>query len=191
VLADLLLDFQGEAHGQPRPRSDLARDRRGRELRERSRERAEAGDTDAVELLAARGDLAGRGEAWLVAAVGDEAWSPSFELLGAFAELDESAIGSAAGFPGPPSDAVDGHWIASRPIAGTLRLVAGADTSASELALLDLAGDGTGALLRWSLPALPAGACLRADVAASAPVLDLDETCDGTIETRSRRRPRT
>ncbi|MEB2343973.1 MAG: carboxypeptidase regulatory-like domain-containing protein [Deltaproteobacteria bacterium] len=186
VLADLLLDFQGAR----RPHAGLDQIWRetgaGRELREAllAALAAEAAEPGAVALLAARAaDLAGRGEPWLVAAVDAEAWSPAFELAGALAELGESEIGNAAGFSGSPSAAVDGHWIASRPIAGMLRLVAGADAPAAELALLDLAGDGTGTLWRWPLPALPRGACLRAALGgATAPPLAVDETCDGSSE---------
>ncbi|RIL00281.1 MAG: hypothetical protein DCC71_18835, partial [Proteobacteria bacterium] len=127
-------------------------------------------------------DLAGRGEPWLALAASDEAWAPSLELLGATAELGESAIGGAAGFDGAASDAANGHWIVSKPFAGALRLVAGADVAASEIALLELAGDGSGVLLRWSLPALPAGACLRGLLVAATPALELDETCDGSAE---------
>ena len=33
------------------------------------------------------------------------------------------------------------------------------------------------------MPSLPAGACLRADLTGPAPLLDLDESCDGSVET--------
>lgn len=187
VLADLLLDFQGARRHHAGLDQIWRETDAGRELREALLgATAGAGAApDAVELLVARAaDLAGRGEPWLVAAVDGEGWLPGLELAGAFAELGESAIGSAAGFSGSPSPAVDGHWLVTRPVAGTLRLLAGADAPAAEVVLLELAGDGTGRLLRWSVPAAPAGACLRAALGgASPPSLALDETCDGTAET--------
>ncbi len=186
VLADLLLDFQGARSGSAGLDQIWRETDAGRELREAFLDAiaVAAAEPDAVALLARRAqDLAGRGEPWIFAATSAEQWSPRFEFFGASAGLDDSEIGSAAGFSGAPSASVDGHWVASRPLAGTLHLLAIAAAPAAEVALLDLAGNGSGRLLRWSAPALPAGACLRASLGGIAtPALAIDEECNGVSE---------
>ena len=188
VLADLLLDFQGARRSNAGLDEILRETDAGRELREAMLAAVAGAETtpNAVELLAAHAaDWAGRGEPWLAIAVDEEAWQPSIELLGARVELGDSLIGDAVGYGGAPSDAVSGHWLIARPLAATLRFVAPVGGApAAQIALLDLAGDGSGRLLEWSAPALAAGGCLRAELGGPAPALVVDETCDGSAESQ-------
>jgi len=186
VLSDLLLDFQGARSGNPGLDQIWRETDAGRELREAflAAIAASANDPDAVALLAARAaDLAGRGEAWHLAAVGDDAWSPSFEALGVFAELDDSAIPGAAGFSGAASDAVDGHWLASA--VGAERAAAGRERRHARHRRR--AARAAGRRQRRAAALVGAAAAGRRVPARrsrrAAPLLDVDESCDGSVET--------
>lgn len=184
VFSDLLLDLLGARLADAGLDQILRTTEAGRELRVAAfRAARSAGVRGAAELLAALApDLAGRGEAWRVAATSAGAVEPVVEEGAARADLLRSSLASAAGFEGAADAGREGHWAISRPGAGqALRFDVVAPAGAFEVAVLALGTDGTGRLLRFALPATPAGTCLR--LAPEAPeTLRVDEGCDGSVE---------
>ena len=180
VLADLVFDLEGGRLADAGLDQILRETEAGRELREALfRLLVAKSHRDAAALLDERArDLAGRGEAWLIAASRPAAVVPTLARDGRSAGIDASEIAFAAGYRGVSRAGEDGHWLVSRPEAGSvLRFDVSEPVVAAEIGVLDVGPGGTGRLLRWALSELASGACLHHTPGSQS--LEVDETCDG------------
>jgi hypothetical protein len=160
-----------------------------REAMMRAMEEADPAPDDPVSRLTFRAaDLAGRGEAWVLAAVSrgvfqDDggALTPDgselnlLQSAGRRAGVDTSTVVKGAGYGGR-----EGAWLVSG-TPGTVQWKFGAaQTGTTKLSVLDVKADGTARGIEWSVPDLPAGACALFDLTGAATELGIDDNCDGT-----------
>ncbi|MCS7089100.1 MAG: carboxypeptidase-like regulatory domain-containing protein, partial [Limisphaera sp.] len=180
VLADLLLDWQGARQTNDGFDQILRETDAGREWREvLQRALEQAGPTETIARLSARAaDLAGRGEAWVIAAANNG----TVEWLAETGRADAvfSTVPYALGYGG-----TNGPWLVARPGSGTVvRFRFGGSPATGQAAVLVLRTNGTGRLVQWTVPGPPPEACYTFDPSDSSDRSDLlvDLTCDGTPE---------
>lgn len=181
VLVDLFLDWQGARTFGPGFDQILRETRAGASFRARVFEALEGIDeTDAVSRLVEHGpDLAGRGEAWWIAAANQASVDIAGYREGNEAGLESSAVRRVSGAPG-----ARGGWLAAPVDAGVAEILwtTSAAVSDLELALWSSNGDGTGALLRWTISDAPEGARFRFDPFDPESGLAIDRDGDGAYE---------
>ena len=131
----------------------------GREWREAVMSALEFHDAlDATARLADRAaDLAGRGEAWLLASASDSQFEPSLNRNAASVTLDRSDVLQAIAYRG-----ARGHWLAASP--GTNDVIEWHPTNAvsqTVLSVVQLSANGTSRRLEWTLSNPPTNTCFR------------------------------
>lgn len=181
VLADLLLDWQGGRNFDAGFDQILRTTDAGREWRAALMLEIEKADAlDAVARLAERApDLAGRGEAWALAAVNLSGIELSLNDGTNSATLDHTDVVRGLAYRG-----VRGHWLAAGG-TGTNTVftwtVTNTVASAGFAALL-IETNGTAKLFRWIVANPPIGSCYSFAVSNAAGLLAVDGNCDGTPE---------
>ncbi len=177
VLVDLLLDWQGGRSFNAGFDQILRATNAGREWREAvAHELAAADGVDAVARLARRSpDLAGRGEAWRVAAANTGSIQVGFGGGARVAEVLSSGEtqslvyagqrGVWAVFPGGRSAEV--QWRFTEEVAQ------------AEVSLVDVGTNGLGRTLRWQLDAPSTNACYRFVTGGASDALIVDLDCNG------------
>ncbi len=165
VLTDLLLDWEGARLSSDGFAQIINETNAGREWREAVSFFLETADglNGVSRLLDRAADLAGRSEPWAIFAVDRENGTVRFG----------NSYRNASG--------VNGVWSLSRP--GTNSIVEWFSSNAvqnAQLALLITATNGTGKLLRWTVPNLLAGSCVR--IVPGDGLLQIDVQCDGTVD---------
>lgn len=177
VLADLLCDWQGGRSPDEGFDQILRETEAGQAYREALMAALEADDAvGAVARLAGRAtDLAGLGQAWMLAAAPTNV-ALSLAAGSKQAGCARSSISRAAGYTGSR-----GAWLAADGATGGAvfewRFPAAAATA--ELAVLLVSTNGTARQLQWSLDDVPSGAVCRYAIGAGA-ALDCDFDADGT-----------
>ena len=180
VLPDLLLDWQGGRDFDAGWDQIVRTTEAGREWREALMRVMEAADLQpdhAVTRLVDRGrDLAGRGEAWLMAAT-DRGGIDLEHGAGPVADGQRSEVERAAVYGG-----VDGDWLAAK-VPGVVRWrVVDGVTGEAQFNVQLIREDGTARELLWRISDLPAGAVVIFDPAAGGEVASVDENGDGVAE---------
>ena len=178
VLPDLALDWQGAREFDEGWDQILRETNAGREWREAvtvEMEAAAAGN--AVDRMAARGpDLAGRGEAWMMAGSDRSSLRVSYDSPAGTADAVRSAVAQTLVYAGS-----GGQWLVSAS-HGRIRWEAGEAAGGATLSALLVKADGTARELRWATGALPAGAKLTYDPATPGAELSVDGDGDGAAE---------
>lgn len=180
VLLDLMLDWQGARNFQPGFDEILRVTNAGREWREAVMGELERGDSfDAVTRLVNRvPDVAGRGEAWKLAA--SSVTEMELSLLGGdkSATFERSEISRAAAYSG-----ARGGWVfATSDTNCVFQWKAATNLTSVELCAVLSDTNGIARQLRWSLANIIAGACYRLPFSDSTGTLLVDTNADGTAD---------
>jgi hypothetical protein len=182
VLPDLMLDWQGARDFDPGWDQIMRSTDAGREWREAlmlAMENAVAGPDHAVTRLVDRGrDLAGRGEAWFMAASDRGGVALSFRSSdGKNITPNRSDLAKSGIFHG-----VGGEWLALTDANGVITWKTTDAASPALLSFMWIKADGTARELLWHLADFPAGACVSYDTASLTNELQIDLNGDGTVE---------
>ena len=141
--------------------------------------REDADALDATERLADRSeDLAGRGEAWVLASADNTFVEPFLSGGGTVSTLDRSDIVQALAWRGSR-----GHWLTFK--TGTNDVIewrTATNVASAILSVLRLANDGTGQLLEWTVNNASSDACYRYALIDGSGQLAVDDGCDGVMD---------
>lgn len=179
VLADLQLDWQGGRTFNGGFDQILRVTDAGREFRDAlvaAQEQADA--LDAVERLAERApDLAGRGEAWTLAAVGNGSGVQLSLHDGTnTVVMVHSDIAGANGYSALRGQAIAAHALSTN---AHFSWNVTSNVASAELAVLLVGTNGTGRQLRWTLANPAAGSCFSFSPDQANAALIVDANCDG------------
>jgi len=182
VLPDLLLDWQGARDFDEGWDQLIRQTDAGREWREalmRAMENADpAADPALMRLVNRAPDLAGRGEAWLLAASDRGSIDLSYKGTGTtVADGARSTVAKTAGFGG-----ADGDWLVAAEPGVFIWKLAGSLVGEAQFNLQIVRADGTARELLWRVSDLPAGACVIYDARSGNELARMDENGDGTPE---------
>ena len=184
VLADLLLDWQGGRESNAAFDQIIFETNAGREWREAlaaGLDAVDATNTAPVRLTARLPDLAGRGEAWTIFALDAEAGTVLFGdgVAGAIPAVNTNKL--VAQYDN--TNSLSGQWFVAHPSAElVLEWNLAQSVPLAQLALANIATNGTAQILRWTLSNLVAGACVRFSQADPAALLLVDNDCNGLPE---------
>ncbi len=182
VLPDLLLDWQGARDASDGWDQLLRVTDAGQEWREAlmlAMRNAVPGPDHAVTQLVSRSrDMAGRGEAWNIAASDRSDISISFKTPeGKTADAARSNVAKSAGYHGS-----SGEWLTVAEAAGGFTWKTSAATGATQLSLMKINANGTGRELLWRVDNLPAGGIASFDLSGPNNDLQIDDNGDGIVD---------
>jgi len=180
VLADLLLDWQGGRNFNDGYDQIIRETDAGREWREALVKEMELADSlDAVARLGERGpDFAGLSQSWLMSAVNVSGVEISATSEGATGDPNSSAIPGIAGYAGTRGAWMIGGSTASNAV---FRWKFTNAIDQATLRVLIVSTNGEARQFTTLISNQPAGACVS--FVAGGNTFNLDQTCDGIVET--------